>query len=142
MTFEHSIEIKTYDIDFAGIVSNIVYVRWLEDMRIGILAPYYGMQEMVADGISPILLETSIQYRRALRYGESVSGRMAITELSGVRWRLEAEFTVGEETAATAEQSGIFVSLATGKPIRVPGRLRDAYESVAANPSRKQGAEQ
>jgi acyl-CoA thioester hydrolase len=23
----------TYEIDFAGVVSNIVYVRWLEDLR-------------------------------------------------------------------------------------------------------------
>jgi acyl-CoA thioester hydrolase len=29
--------IKTYDIDFAGIVSNIVYIRWLEDLRLKIL---------------------------------------------------------------------------------------------------------
>jgi len=28
------IAIRTYDIDFAGIVSNIVYLRWLEDMRL------------------------------------------------------------------------------------------------------------
>jgi len=31
---ERAIEIKTYDIDFAGIVSNIVYVRWLEDLAL------------------------------------------------------------------------------------------------------------
>ena len=27
-----NLPIKTYDIDFAGIVSNIVYIRWLEDL--------------------------------------------------------------------------------------------------------------
>ncbi len=28
-----SFPVRTYDIDFAGVVSNIVYIRWLEDLR-------------------------------------------------------------------------------------------------------------
>lgn len=128
MTIEHPIEIKTYDIDTAGIVSNIVYIRWLEDMRIAILAPYYSIQELFVDGVSPILLETSIQYKRALRYGDNVLGHMRITSLSGIRWRLEAELTTDGVVAATALQAGIFISIAGGKPIRVPARLKEAFE--------------
>ena len=32
-TVQHSFRVMTYDIDFAGIVSNISYIRWLEDLR-------------------------------------------------------------------------------------------------------------
>jgi len=35
--YEQPLPIRTYDIDFAGIVSNIVFVRWLEDLRLGLL---------------------------------------------------------------------------------------------------------
>ena len=28
--YEQPLPIRTYDIDFAGIVSNIVFIRWLE----------------------------------------------------------------------------------------------------------------
>jgi len=31
---EVPLPVRTYDIDFAGIVSNIVYIRWLEDLRL------------------------------------------------------------------------------------------------------------
>ena len=31
--YEQPLAIRTYDIDFAGIVSNIVFVRWLEDLQ-------------------------------------------------------------------------------------------------------------
>jgi len=31
------ITVKTYDIDFMGIVSNISYVRWMEDLRLQFL---------------------------------------------------------------------------------------------------------
>ena len=33
--YEQPLPIRTYDIDFAGIVSNIVFIRWLEDLRLG-----------------------------------------------------------------------------------------------------------
>ena len=32
---EQRIPAGTYDIDFAGIVSNIAFARWLEDIRLG-----------------------------------------------------------------------------------------------------------
>jgi acyl-CoA thioester hydrolase len=47
--------VKTYDIDFAGIVSNIVYIRWLEDLRLEMLDAYLPLQKMLEDGIAPIL---------------------------------------------------------------------------------------
>lgn len=130
MTHNQSFEIKTYDIDFAGIVSNIVYIRWLEDMRIAILEPYYAMRDMIADGISPVLLETNIQYKRALRFGDPVAGAMTITALKGIRWTLEAEFAVDGTTTTTAQQSGIFAALETGKPVRIPNRLAQAFEET------------
>ena len=34
--------IKTYDIDFAGIVSNIVYIRWLEDLRLKMFEHHFA----------------------------------------------------------------------------------------------------
>jgi acyl-CoA thioesterase FadM len=57
---------------------------------------------------------------------------MRITDLSGIRWRLEAELVTDGTPAATAQQSGVFVSLEKGKPIRVPSRLLAAFEAAAA----------
>ncbi len=37
LEIELQLPVKTYDIDFAGIVSNIVYVRWFEDNSSDIL---------------------------------------------------------------------------------------------------------
>jgi hypothetical protein len=33
LTIEHTFRVMTYDIDFAGVVSNISYIRGLEDLR-------------------------------------------------------------------------------------------------------------
>src|SRR4028119_726672 len=66
LEIELSFPVKTYDIDFAGIVSNIVYIRWLEDLRLEILDAYLPLQKMLEDGIAPILLQTQIEYKQPI----------------------------------------------------------------------------
>ena len=41
--YEQPLPIRTYDIDFAGIVSNIVFIRWLEDLRLGLMDQAYPL---------------------------------------------------------------------------------------------------
>ena len=41
--YEQPLPIRTYDIDFAGIVSNIVFIRWLEDLRLALLDQTYPL---------------------------------------------------------------------------------------------------
>jgi acyl-CoA thioester hydrolase len=118
--------IKTYDIDFAGIVSNLVYVRWLEDLRLALLARAYPLDRMVADGIGPVLLETHIAYRDALTIHDKPEGRMSVESMGRLRWTVAAEFmTPGSgRVHATARQSGLFIRLDTRRPVRIPERLR------------------
>ena len=39
------ITVKTYDIDYAAIVHNAVYIRWLEDLRTLLLADHYSVED-------------------------------------------------------------------------------------------------
>ncbi|MBT4500790.1 MAG: hypothetical protein HOC74_23880 [Gemmatimonadetes bacterium] len=52
-TLEIEIEllVRTYDIDFAGVVSNIVYLRWLEDLRLAALEACYPLERFLADSL-------------------------------------------------------------------------------------------
>ena len=50
--YEQPLPIRTYDIDFAGIVSNIVFVRWLEDLRLGLLDQAYPLVEALAEDVA------------------------------------------------------------------------------------------
>jgi acyl-CoA thioester hydrolase len=120
--------VRTYDIDFAGIVSNIVYVRWLEDLRLELLERAYPLERMVADGIGPVLLETSIAYRDAVTIHDRPEGRMRVEALQRVRWTVAAEFvSAGDRVHATARQSGLFVRLDRRRPVPIPEPLRAAY---------------
>ena len=118
--------IKTYDIDFAGIVSNIVYVRWLEDLRLALLDRAYPLDRLVADGLGPVLLETHITYRDALTIHDKPEGRMTVESMGRVRWTVAAEFVTPDNGRihATARQTGLFIRLDTRRPIAIPERLR------------------
>lgn len=119
--------VKTYDIDFANIVSNIVYIRWLEDLRLAFLDANYPLKAMMADGISPILAKTEIEYRRAIRLFDKPIGRMWASKLERARWHVQAEFVVAGEVMTTAGQSGYFVTSNSLRPVRIPERLQERW---------------
>jgi acyl-CoA thioester hydrolase len=126
--YEQPLPIRTYDIDFAGIVSNIVFIRWLEDLRLGLLEQAYPLIRALADDVAPILLATRITYRRPVKIGDALLGRMRVAALSRVRWRLAAEFTVDGAVHAEAEQEGLFMRLSTRRPIAIPEPVRRWHE--------------
>ncbi len=122
--YEQPLRIQTYDIDFAGIVSNIVFIRWLEDLRLGLMEKAYPLIQALAEDVAPILLATRISYRRPVTIADRLVGRMRVAGLSRVRWRLAAEFTVGGALHAEAEQEGFFMRLSTRRPIGIPEPIR------------------
>src|ERR1700716_268000 len=82
--------VKTYDIDFAGIVSNIVYIRWLEDLRLAMMDESYPLPRALADDVAPILLETRISYARPLTIRDRPRGPISIKRPERIRWILAA----------------------------------------------------
>jgi acyl-CoA thioester hydrolase len=121
--------VQTYDIDFAGIVSNIVYIRWLEDLRLKILEEHWPLDRALHDGYTPVLLSTRIEYLRPLRLFDAPRGTMWLSDLGKARFSLEAVFGLGESVVGQATQTCAFVSSDTLRPIRVPAGLRAKYES-------------
>ncbi len=122
--YQQPLPIRTYDIDFAGIVSNIVFIRWLKDLRLGLLDQAYPLIQALAEDVAPILLATRISYRKPVTIADPLLGRMRVAGLSRVRWRLAAEFTVKDTLHAGAEQEGLFMRLSTRRPIAIPEPIR------------------
>jgi acyl-CoA thioester hydrolase len=122
--YELPLRIQTYDIDFAGIVSNIVFIRWLEDLRLALMDQAYPLVQALTDDVAPILISTRIAYRRPVTLADKLLGRMRVAGLGRVRWRLAAEFTVAGAVHADAEQEGLFMRLTTRRPIAIPEPIR------------------
>ncbi|MEE3719851.1 thioesterase family protein [Tumidithrix elongata RA019] len=124
---ELKLPVQPYDIDFAGVVSNIVYIRWLEDLRVALVSACFSLSEMVEQDIAPILLETSIQYKQPVVLFDLPIGRMWMSKMKYLRWTVSAEILVGEKLVATAEQIGCFINLSSRKPVSIPKELSQAF---------------
>jgi acyl-CoA thioester hydrolase len=83
---EIPLSIQTYDIDFAGIVSNIVYIRWLEDIRLKILEAYLPLDNLMAKGYCPTLASTQIEYKQALRLFDRPTAKTWLANIGRLRF--------------------------------------------------------
>jgi acyl-CoA thioester hydrolase len=120
---------KTYDIDFAGHVSNIVYIRWLEDLRMMVLDRYLPLTILMERGIVPVVMRTTIDYKKPVKLFDSVNGAMWASEMGNVKGILSAEFTVNGSVVAAAEQVGLFVKMNSGRPVAFPEEFRRQFET-------------
>jgi acyl-CoA thioester hydrolase len=130
---ERPIVVRTYDIDFANIVHNIVYLRWLEDLRSEILVDVLPIDEILATGVSPVLTRTEINYLWPVRIGDPVIGRIWVADLSRTRWTLAAEISIDERVCAAAHQWGYFANVNTLRPVRVPEQLQTRWRAAAGD---------
>ncbi|NJM89296.1 MAG: acyl-CoA thioesterase [Hydrococcus sp. RU_2_2] len=125
------LSVQTYDIDFAGIVSNIVYVRWLEDMRLKIMEKYLPLDRMMAKGYCPTLASTQIEYKKALRLFDRPVGKIWLSDAGRLRFTLQAEIYHGERLATTASQTCFFVNIETMRPLAIPEEFWAVYRPGA-----------
>ena len=123
---QHSFKVMTYDIDFAGIVSNISYIRWLEDLRNLFAEQSLSLGDAFQRGIAPALMHTEIDYLAPVRFPDTVIGRMWLSEQGRIKWVLPAEFEsqATSKIVARAKQIGVFVALETLRPVRLPKEYR------------------
>lgn len=119
-------EVKTYDIDFAGVVSNLVYVRWLEDLRLAYLKLAMSLDDLMERQVYPTLVHTSINYRAPVRFPDEVHGVIRLVEAGSTSLTLEATFQSRKsgQLVADARQVGLLLDAKTGRPSPVPEELR------------------
>jgi acyl-CoA thioester hydrolase len=127
---EFELPIYTYQIDFAGHVSNIVYVQWMEIGRTRLLEAVGLPVEHVAEsGFFPVLVSTEIDYKVPLYLGDSVRVEIWLSELKRASARVEHRFYKnGDTLAASGSQRGLFVDLESMRPYRLPREMRAAFE--------------
>ena len=122
--------VRTYDIDSAGVVSNIVYVRWLEDLRSELFEDVYSLEEMERTGIVPVVAATNVNYKRSVTLLEEVHSAMWAAKAGRSSLTLEAEFRVDDTLAVQATQTCVFVNLQEKRATPLPAAVRERLELV------------
>lgn len=124
-----AIKIHGYDIDVLGIVSNIVYVRWFEDLRMHFLDTYYPFQQLLNEQRSPVLSDTQVRYQFPLTIHDNPTGCVWLSNVTKSRWECSFEIKTEKRIYATGIQSGYFIDTERIRPVRVPPRFLELYEN-------------
>ena len=127
MQVEKDIKVNCYDIDAMGIVSNIVYIRWFEDLRFTFLDKYYPYTVMMRQQVSPILMKTEAQYKAPLTIYDKAVGRCWVVNMTKNRWELELEIISNGKVYCTGRQTGCFYDMGRKRPTLNPQVLYDQY---------------
>lgn len=114
---ELPLKINTYDIDVAGHVNNIVYIRWLEDLRTKLFSNICNFKEVFENGFYLVVISTSINYKKQLKLFDSPMGIMKLDNLKHGVITLNAQIKIGKQIYATAEQKCVIMNLKTSKMI-------------------------
>ncbi len=130
MIVEMEIGIKAYDIDAMGIVSNIVYIRWFEDLRHLFLERLFPYEKMIETNISPILIKTEITYKVPLTIHDHPTGTCRIKKLGSSKWEMEFEISSDDIIHCKGKQVGCFYNLEKKRPSLVPERLLEVWEEA------------
>ncbi len=118
--------VATYDIDFAGVLNNGVYIRWLEDLRLLFADQLLPLAEAAKRGIVPTISRMEIDYLAPVRFPDKLEGRMGLIEHGRARFVLWGEFRsqIRGLVTARARQTGVFVHLDTLRPVPLPEEFR------------------
>lgn len=110
---ELPIEVESYDIDLAGHVNNVVYVKWLEKLRNKLFSELCSFKDLIENNLYVVVVSTNIRYKKQIRMFDRPVGIMKLADINHGIILLEAFFMSGEKVAATAEQKCVIFNLRT-----------------------------
>ncbi|EEV80632.1 conserved hypothetical protein [Staphylococcus aureus A6224] len=122
---EKEIEVNGYDIDAMGVVSNIVYIRWFEDLRTAFINQHMNYSTMINQGISPILMKTEAEYKVPVTIHDKPVGRIYLVKASKMKWVFQFEIVSAYCVHCIGTQTGGFYRLSDKKITSVPQVFQD-----------------
>lgn len=130
------LQVMFFDTDCGGVVSNIVYLRFIEVART-LLAEELGLAlaEMAETQRYPVVVHTEIDYRRAAKLGDRLVIEGWLDRLERARFWCTFRITRPKDDVLIAEcrQSIALVKMPAGKLLRLPESW-EKYRNETANP--------
>lgn len=126
--FQVRVRVRGYELDVNGHLNQAVYLQYAEHARWELIrAAGISTEKLLAAGVGPVVLETTIRYQRELRDGDEVDVSCAFGWGSGKTFQVSQDIrlTLGPVAAEVRATSGL-MSLAERRLVPDPaGRLRE-----------------
>ncbi len=116
------------DIDDAGHVSNIVYVRWMQDLAMAHSTSHgWDQQRYVDFGGIFVVKRHEIDYGYSVKLGDIVLGRTWIESMKAVSCVRRTEIVVGVNMAIKAATTWVMINRNSGRPQRIPEEIQRLF---------------
>ncbi|MFJ9673946.1 acyl-CoA thioesterase [Streptomyces sp. MPA0124] len=131
--FSVPVTVRGYETDTQGHLNQSVYLNYAEHARWSLLqAAGISQTELVASGVGPVALETTIRFRRELLAGDEVTVSCAFEWGEGKTFRIRQVVTKTDGTvAAEIDAVGGLMDLSERKLVADP---RQRFKELAAEP--------
>lgn len=129
MVLTIGLDIYTYQIDYSGNVSNIIYIKWMEIGRLKLLeAVGLPVQDIARHGVVPVLASTEIDYLRPLILGDRVRLDLWLEEIDRSSVLLGYRFGNDQgQFVARGRQRMVFAHWQTHKAHRITPEQDDRF---------------
>ena len=112
---EIPLTVNTYDIDVAGHVNNIVYIRWLEDLRNRLFSQIYPLEKLIEVNHHLVVISSEVKYRKQIKLFYKPVGEMFLHNYSHGIFALKAKIIIDNHLAFIATQKCVFMNLSNSK---------------------------
>lgn len=118
--------VNSYDIDVAGHVNNIVYMRWLEDLRNNLFTKFYSLKDLLQNNYYPVVVSSDMKYRKQIKLFDKPSGEMILQSNSHGLIVLQAEILIDEDIVFRAAQKCVLMNMKDNKMFK--GNINDLFK--------------
>ncbi|MDI3417507.1 acyl-CoA thioesterase [Streptomyces luteolus] len=131
--FSVPVTVRGYETDVQGHLNQAVYLQYAEHARWSLLqAAGIGQNDLVGQGVGPVVLETTIRYLRELQAGDDVTVSCAFQWGEGKSFRITQTIRKADGTVS-AELSGVG-GLMDLKARRLVAQPQDHFRTLAKRP--------
>ena len=124
-----TLRVRYAETDKMGVVYYANYLVWFEVARADLLRSLgWSYREMELAGISLPVIEAHCHYLRPARYDDEIDVKTEGRMLSPVRMEFEYQVVRSQDGTIAAEGKTMHAALdASGKPCRLPARVREVF---------------
>lgn len=133
MSYFYLHKTQYYETDQMGIIHHSNYIRWFEEARTAFLEDMgYAYGRLEQEGIISPVLRVECDYRKMVRYGETVRIEVSVEKFNGIKlvisYRIYGLET--DELYTFGRTSHCFLNK-EGKPVSVKKEKPEFYEKVS-----------
>jgi len=134
-SFELQLVVEATDIDFLGHASNVVFVRWIQDVALAHSAAVgLDLSAYRRIGAVFVIIRHEIDYMRPAMLGDAIRARTWVSDVSAAKCVRHTEIARASdgELLAKGLTTWAFVAMDTGRPKRITPDVRAAFERYVA----------